>query len=378
MQVEKQMEVLVFKVDNNDTFESIGEVAKFSSLVWPDAFQGCSTFELYAPATDENAELLKEGHIVWCKGENAAIIEIVRSSVDEDGAKKINVKGRTLEKLLMDRIIWGTVNFQNKFASEVMYSVVNSQCINPSESKRKIPFLVLDTQTSVGNRISIQKTGGTVYDFLQKIAEEQDIGYTVKFDPYRKRLVFSVYAGVDRTVEQDVRDPVEFSTELEDLLSSEYYLNTQDDKTIAWVQGEDMGTARKNITTGDLESYGFERKELYVDARDLQSETEGSTLSDAEYRKVLINRGKQKLAENITVENFEAEIRIFGDVQYKFGEDFKKGDKVTVRDKELNVIVSARITEVEETFSEKYALSLTFGYSYPTIMQKVMQSTVSA
>ena len=44
-----------------------------------------------------------------------------------------------------------------------------------------------------------------------------------------------------------------------------------------------------------------------------------------------------------------------------------------MRDNQLNVVVSARITEVEEDFDDEYALVFTFGYSYPTIMQKVKQ-----
>ena len=85
------------------------------------------------------------------------------------------------------------------------------------------------------------------------------------------------------------------------------------------------------------------------------------------------NRGDDKLAECKTTETFEAQIRVFGNVQYEFGKDYQKGDKVTVRDRQLNVVVSARITEVEEDFDDEYALVLTFGYSYPTIMQKVKQ-----
>ena len=96
-------------------------------------------------------------------------------------------------------------------------------------------------------------------------------------------------------------------------------------------------------------------------------------LTDSEYNKVLTQRGDDKLAENKTTETFEAQIRVFGDVQYEFGVDYQKGDKVTVRDNQLNVVVSARITEVEEDFDDEYALVLTFGYSYPTIMQKVKQ-----
>ena len=105
------------------------------------------------------------------------------------------------------------------------------------------------------------------------------------------------------------------------------------------------------------------------------SDEDGSevVLTDSEYNKVLTQRGDDKLAENKTTETFEAQIRVFGDVQYEFGVDYQKGDKVTVRDNQLNVVVSARITEVEEDFDDEYALVLTFGYSYPTIMQKVKQ-----
>ena len=110
----------------------------------------------------------------------------------------------------------------------------------------------------------------------------------------------------------------------------------------------------------------------------MQSETTDENgniinLSPVDYDKALVQRGDEKLSDCDVVETFEARLRVFGDVQYEFGVDYQKGDKVTVRDKQLNVVVSARITEVEEAFSDEYALTLTFGYSYPTILQKVKQ-----
>ena len=162
------------------------------------------------------------------------------------------------------------------------------------------------------------------------------------------------------------------------MLSSSYYSNDQDKKSVAFVQGEGDGANRKSVVSGDNTTKGLGRRELYVDARDLQKtslDESGSevVLTDSEYNKVLTQRGDDKLAENKTTETFEAQIRVFGDVQYEFGVDYQKGDKVTVRDNQLNVVVSARITEVEEDFDDEYALVLTFGYSYPTIMQKVKQ-----
>lgn len=377
MLLEKQIQILVFEV-NDTTFDSIGEVNQYESLIWPDKFNGFGTFELWAPITEENSQYFKKGNILWCGGDNAAVVEIVKSEIDEIGTKTYNVKGRTLEMLLTTRIIWGTYNAVNKDASTAMYEIVNQNCVNPSNANRKIPYLKLAEDLKFGGKITYQKTGGEVYDSLSTIASTYDLGFSVLFKPKTKELIFEVVEGVDRTVEQNTNDPVEFSTELEDLLSSSYYTNDQDVKNVAFVQGEGSGSSRKSVTSGEADSKGFGRRELYVDARDLQSTSvdengEEQNLSPTEYTQVLTQRGDDKLSECKTMETFEAQIRVFGDVQYEFGVDYKKGDKVTVRDEQLNVVVSARITEVQEEFDDEYALVLTFGYSYPTIMQKVKQ-----
>lgn len=377
MLLEKQIQILVFEV-NDTTFDSIGEVNQYESLIWPDKFNGFGTFELWAPITEENSQYFKKGNILWCGGDNAAVVEIVKSEIDENGTKTYNVKGRTLEMLLTTRIIWGTYNAVNKDASTAMYEIVNQNCVNPSNANRKIPYLKLAEDLKFGGKITYQKTGGEVYDSLSTIASTYDLGFGVLFKPKTKELIFEVVEGVDRTVEQSVNDPVEFSTELEDLLSSSYYTNDQDVKNVAFVQGEESGSLRKSVTSGEADSKGFGRRELYVDARDLQSTSvdengEEQNLSPTEYTQALTQRGDDKLSECKTTETFEAQIRVFGDVQYEFGADYKKGDKVTVRDEQLNVVVSARITEVQEEFDDEYALVLTFGYSYPTIMQKVKQ-----
>ncbi len=331
---------------------------------------------MWAPIIEENAIYFKQNNIIWCGGDNAAVIEIVKSTIDDDGVKTYNVKGRTLEMLLTTRIVWGTYNAINKAPSTAMYELVNQNCINPTNVNRKIPFLELAEDNEIGGKLTYQKTGGEVYDAVSAIASSYDLGFNILFRPREKKLIFEVVEGIDRTTEQSVNDPVEFSTDLEDLLSSSYYSNNQDVKSVAFVQGEDSGSLRKSEVSGDNTSSGLLRKELYVDARDLQStsiDASGGeqTLTPQQYSETLIQRGDDKLSECKITETFEAQIRVFGDVQYEFGVDYQKGDKVTVRDKQLNVVVSARITEVEEDFDDEYALVLTFGYSYPTIMQKV-------
>lgn len=380
MQLEKQIQITVFQIDNN-VFEPIGDISQFTSLIWPDAFNGFANFEMWAPITDDNSEVIKKGNVIWCGGENAAVIEIVKSLIDTNGEKTFNVKGRTLERYLSDRILWGTY-IGSGYTSTIMYDLVNRCAINPTKGSRKIPYLVNAADAKLGQKITkYQKTGGELYDALYNLASDSDIGFSVVFNPRDKQLLFEVRAGEDRTQgNTSGNDPVVFSTDLEDILSSSYYSNNEDEKTVGFVQGEDSGADRKSVIVGDNTGVGFNRREMYVDARDLQSEItddagQQQTLTPAEYLATLTQRGNEKLAENALTESFEAQIRQFGDIQYEFGVDYVKGDKVTVIDRQLGVTVSARITNIEEDFDDEYALILTFGYSYPTIMQKVKRAT---
>lgn len=374
----KDIEIHVYKLDN-DTFDALGQINQFTSLIWPDRFNGYTTFELNMPLTDENKALIKKGHVIWCGGDNAAMIEIIQSDTNDDGQKTYKVKGRTLEMLLTTRIIWGTYLCQSKHSSTAMYEIVDTQCVNPTQTNRKIPFLECSEDKQLGRLISFQKTGGEVYDSLINIATEAELGFSVLFRPRQKKLIFQVNEGIDRTtaLQSGAGSPlVVFSTDLEDILSSSYYTNDQDKKSTAYVAGEGEGADRKYIVSGDNASPGFLRRELYIDARDLQSEVfneDGSTttINEDDYRDMLNDRGMEKLAEHIVTESFEAKMRVVGDIQYRYGIDYFKGDKVLVQDVELGIQVVATISEVTENYDDEYELMITFGYEYPTLIQKI-------
>lgn len=373
----REIEIQVFKIDN-DTFEAIGQINEFTSLIWPDRFNGYTEFELNAPVTEENKLLIKEGNVIWCGGDNAAEIEIIKSETDTEGQKTFNVKGRTLEKILATRIIWGTYSCSNKIASTAMYEIVDTQCVNPVQENRKIPFLECAEDELIGRGVYFQKTGGEVYDALQTISADTNLGFCILFRPIEKKLIFKVLQGVDRTkmTQEDVSSFVIFSTDLEDILSSSYYINSQDEKTTAYVAGEGEGLERKYIVSGDNASSGFKRKEMYVDARDLQSEVlndDGTTtiINEDEYRDMLNDRGKERLAEQVVVQSFEAQVRVIGDIQYKYGIDYYIGDTVYVQDEDLGVTIKAVVSEGREGFSDVYSLEVVFGFSYPTLFQKI-------
>ena len=371
----RSVDIYIYKLDNKGTFEAIGQINKYTSLMWPDKFNGHVTFELNAPVTPENKALIKKGNIVWCGRDNAAVIEIIQSDTNEVGQKVFKVKGRTLEMLLTTRIIWGTYTCTNKFSSTAMYEIVDRQCVNPTDPYREIPFLECAKDENLGKKIAFQKTGGEVYDALETIATDADLGFDILFRPREKKLIFKVTEGADKS-DLSKPDVVVFSTDLEDILSSSYYTNDQDVKTLALVAGEGESNDRKQIVSGNAASQGFLRRELYVDARDLQSEVSNedggtTTINEDDYRDMLNDRGMEKLAECVTSESFEAKMRVLGDVQYNYGIDYNKGDKIIIQDTELGVQVVGKVTEVSENYDDEYELIITFGYSYPTLIQKV-------
>lgn len=368
----KQLQVIVFKVDNN-VFEQVGVVNAFTSMSWPTTYRGYGEFKFVCPVTDETKKLIVEGNWIWCDGyKNAGIIETVHAENDDDGVFTYEASGFTLEFLLTNRIVWGMYNASNKDVSTIAMEIVNSSCVNPSDAARKYKWLSLGKDAKLGGKITKQQTGDDVYSVLDEMLADVGLGFSIDFFPAEKKLEFNVISGVDRSINQSSVEVIMLSTDMEDVLTSAYESSIQDEKTIAFVQAEDSGKNRKSTTAGDKSKTGFDRKELYVDARDIRSSTAGGqTMTENEYVKAMEQRGLEKLSEYVKSQSFEASIRVFGDTQYTFGKDYFVGDKITMQDTRLGVQVDAIISEAEEDFEGTYDLSLTVGFSNLTILQKI-------
>ena len=92
---------------------------------------------------------------------------------------------------------------------------------------------------------------------------------------------------------------------------------------------------------------GLKRKELFVDARDLQStDDRGKALSDAEYKKLLLLRGIDKLEDYIVVRSASATLAQGSGKQYEYGKDYMEGDIVTLNLEPIGVSLSIPIAKV--------------------------------
>jgi hypothetical protein len=377
---DKQAEINVYKLSDDGSFDNIGLIEEYTSLIWPDKFNEFAEFELNALVTERNNELIQDGNIIWLGGENATLIEVIKTAIEDDGTLSYNVKGRTLEALLDMRVIWGATETVTGVASTLIYDLVRKHCISPEDTNRKIPFLECATDELIGGTITTQISGGSLYDAIVSIAQSVDIGFCIVFDAKNKKLIFKVVNGVNRTIEQTEKNPVVFDSDLQDLVESTYYKNSEEARNLAYVDGEETeDIERPHQTTTINESTnvkGLARRELYVDASDVKDyyeDDEGNTvyLTDEEYINAMVQKGKDELSTSQQTETFEGKIRTFGDVNYSYGVDFFEGDKVTIIDRNIGLQISARVSEVEEDFSDTYSLVLTFGYAYPTLVNKL-------
>lgn len=111
-----------------------------------------------------------------------------------------------------------------------------------------------------------------------------------------------------------------------------------------------------------------QRREIYIDARDLQSDGDpDNPMTADEYAAALTTRGKEKLSEHQLVRSFAAAVRD-RNATYTLGEDYQLGDTVTVIDDRLGVTANAVVQGVRRSVStEGESMELTLGYGQPTV-----------
>lgn len=344
------MEALIL----NQKFELVTVVDVFESFIWTDRFRECGDFELYMAYDSYLMQfLMPDNYIVIEESDRMMIIEQCSIDTDAETGIHLTVKGRSIESILDRRIVWGQINLVGNFQDKIE-ELMNTCVIKPSDNNRKIDNIVFKRSTNpriTGLKIDAQYTGDNLYDIIQTTCEERGIGFKMVVNK-DNQFEFSLYVGEDRTYDQSENAYVEFSPSFDNILNSNYLESKKSYKSVAFVAGEGEGSERKTVSVGDTTLTGMNRRELFVDARDISSnvsetnsagESVSKTLTDSEYKALLTTRGTEKLAENTTVCSFEGEADATG--MFKYGVDFNIGDTVQIVN-EFGMEGSAVISEL--------------------------------
>lgn len=361
------MELKIFNRDLN----LIGIIDSFSSLIWNRKYNSLGDFQINILFSIEVNEMLQLDNIIYKNNGEAGYITSKEIKVEDDGTEVIEVKGKFILGYLERRIILKTETLDTNVI-DGSYRLIDENCINSSE-ERKIPYLILDQKPNIDIPMIKQVSNNNLLDTLMEVVQANDLGIKIDFDIKLKKLIFKLYKGINRGINQDIVAPVIFSRSFENVLNQNYLESTNNYKSVAFVEGAGEGEERKKIIVGD--SVGLERYEIYVDARDLSNtksvEKNGESIDeqipDSEYLPLLETRGKEKLAEHYKSTVFDSTINEHSNYIYK--QDYDLGDIVTFFDNKWNITIDTRITEISEVYSsDGLAINITFGNDVPTLM----------
>lgn len=324
------------------SFNSVGIIDAYEAFIWNDRYDKAGDFELYVPVSEEILNtILPDYYIYVTESDKLMIVEEFQLTTDPKKGNNLKISGRSLESILDRRIIWNQTTLDGYLQGQVK-KLITQNIINPEDTNRKIPnFIFEDTSDSYIAQLHIrsQYTGDNLYDVICSICEDCGIGFKIYLNS-SKQFVFTLYNGIDRSFSQNIMSPIIFSPNFDNLLETAYSYDQKEFKTIGLVGGEGEGKDRKTIDVGDTTIVGLDRRELYIDARDL-STNEGE-IDLPTYYTQLIQRGDEKLVEYRIESYFEGSLET--NIGFKYGVDFFIGDIVEVEN-EFGIASRCRISE---------------------------------
>lgn len=261
------IEAWVFSTD----IVALGVINEMTALRWTQRFSNIGDFELTVPLTDENAELIQLGNLVWIGTDELGVIEVIqKQKSEEDGSITLSVSGRFNECWLERRIVWDSYKEENIPVSDHMRNLLDLNVINPANGDRRISNIALENPyEAIGAPITFGAHRDNLWESITDLSAAHKLWARFSCSVRAKTCTFTVRKGTDRSREQSDNIPVVLSSELSDILSSDYSADLTSYCDMALIAGAGEGSERKLAEVGS-ELSGLDRRELYVDARDLQ------------------------------------------------------------------------------------------------------------
>lgn len=386
----------------NENLRRVGSLRKYEMAQWNNKFRDIGTFSINARYVDENLFLLdktKTYYVLlymsndktksdsWNTLHNVfGKIEKVSKENDEDAdyPSTIKVEGRLMPFLFSKRVIAGTFDYKNMELIAYVTDLI-TRCFEKN-TERYVDMNIScqkDNKVYEDTFITKQITGGQLWEELSDYFEQYKLGIAIapKIDKtfelsseYGEHLSglsnvagFEVHikTGVDRTRGNGLNTVI-FSKSLSNIKRASYSYNSESDMNVAYIAGEGAGEERKWYEIqkdSENKKSAWNREELWIDARDIQSEGENdTTLTDEEYNKLIEQRAYEKFQENSVMDEYSATVNEHNQ-RYVYMRDYDLGDWVTIQDRDLSIEIDAQIVEVTTTLQNNETINdITFEY----------------
>lgn len=306
-----------------DTLVRVGWVDVWVSLYWDSPYYSEGGFTLEVRPTTENLQLLQEGRWLVRSDESPRVPMRICSRANQNEDANLVVSGYPATWLLTKRVSAAVVKNQN--AEAAMRSLV--------AAAKPWPRLELGTVYGFDTVFEKQTSGGTVFDYCQTIGQACDLGFRIILDGSGadKRLLFECF--------RPAFDPNRrFAPQWGNLLNAGWSFSDTDYANVALIQGAGEGSARATAWVGDVDSTGSDRREMYIDARDIQpDEDSGETNTSQSYLQKLADRGGEKLLGQLRT----------GSIEFSVEDDsLQVGDVLRVSLPQLGYTAMVRVADI--------------------------------
>lgn len=241
----------------------------------------------------------------------------------------------------------------------MMRQMVQEQVIAPEDESRKMPLIELGEFNNFDmDEIEKQITYDNLQEALTDMAKTTELGYRLRMDYARKKLIFDVYRGTDRT--QGTEHPCIFTRKFKNVFTEEYNEDEGNYKSICLVGGPGEDTDRVLVTVGS--GTGLDRYEMFYNASGYSAEG----ITEEVLQEQLRQKGLEKMSAYYIAKAFEIKINKEKAMQ------FELGDYVTCKDPQWGVTVDTQVKVVQKGYSKTEAsYVITLGDDVPTLINLI-------
>ena len=307
--------------DSNLNF--LGFLDRFNSFQCSQKYADAGSFSIKAILTKETVKYLKEGNFIQFE-DFAGMIDSIQMNDSAGNVPTITASGYDLTGLLASRIIWND-EYYNGNSEEFLRKIVSDNAINPADSRRIIPFLALGELSGLPQTTERNTKHETLLDECIKVCKVADYGFSIDLDTKNKKMNFKIYEGTDRTAGQPQQ--LIIGKSYDNVMVQDYTYSSKDEITTCLVVAEET-----SVSIGE-EAAGLKRKETF-----LESSTTKEELTTEQFQNVLKSEGNEQL--NNTIQCFDIDI---------FNTTLSIGDKITVKEKDWNILFHTRVEEKQTT-----------------------------
>lgn len=354
----------------DDTMCIVDILRKYEYSQYQYKAREIGTFQINAMLDKENLYLMDKTKNFYVLFDNDVfgVIESVKRESDSETSRVFTIKGSLALKLLEYRVVKGQLTFKGK-SYKYIEELIKQNLIMSDDENRNIALAVEfeneERLKQICSTVDKQVTGGSLWDEISEVAEADKLRIALRPNvvvintEHPQNIdgwTLIIGAGEDRTRHRTNKavSSVVFSQSLSNIANTDYTVDRSKLRNTVYIAGEGEGTDRKwynidvnsDVTFGERK--GWNRKELWVDARDIQSEQDNKKLTDAEYEELMKQRADEKAKDNDLSEEYTATVTDITK-QYTYKKDYNIGDFVTVADEELGMEINAQITNVTVT-----------------------------